>query len=125
MTDILFKDESFQIIGACFEVHNQMGSGFVEPVYQECLTIELGLRKIPFCTNRELDLRYKGQHLDLKYIPDFICFDQIIIEIKAVASLCDEHRAQLLNYLHATGFRLGLLVNFGSHPKLQYERFAL
>lgn len=125
MAEILFKNESFQIIGACFEVHNVMGAGFVEPVYQECLHIELGLRGTPFYAQRELDLRYKDHQLEQTYIPDFVCFDQIIVEIKAVESICDDHRAQLLNYLHATGFRLGLLVNFATHPKLQHERFAL
>lgn len=125
MTDILFKQESFRIMGACFEVHNVMGSGFLEPVYQECLQIEFGSQAIPFYQKRELDLRNKEQELEQKYIPDFVCFDQIIVEIKAVDTLRDEHRAQVINYLNATGFRLGLLVNFGTHPKLQYERFAL
>jgi len=125
MTDILFKNESFQIMGACFEVHNEMGSGFVEPVYQECLAMEFGLRAIPFYAKRPLNLRYKGQQLEQLYIPDFVCFDQILVEIKAVETFCDEHRAQVLNYLHATGLKLALLVNFGTHPKLQYERLAL
>jgi len=124
MTDILFKEESYRIMGACFEVHNVMGNGFLEPVYQECLQIEFGLQAIPFYQKRELDLRYKSQRLEQKYIPDFVCFDQIIVEIKAVDALCDAHRSQVINYLHATGFRLGLLVNFGAHPKLEYERFA-
>jgi GxxExxY protein len=125
MSDILFKDESFQIMGACFEVHNVMGSGFVEPVYQECLTIELGLRGILFDAKRQLILNYKDHQLEQKYIPDFVCYEKIIVEIKAVENFCDEHRAQVLNYLHATGDRLALLVNFGTHPKLRYERLAL
>jgi GxxExxY protein len=99
-----------------------MGSGFLEPVYQECLQIEFGLQAIPFYQKRGLDLRYKSQQLEQLYIPDFVCFDQIIVEIKAVDTLCDAHRAQVINYLHVTGFRLGLLVNFGAHPKLEYER---
>ncbi len=125
MADILFKQESFRIIGACFELHNEMGSGFLEPVYQECLEIELASQGIPFYQKRELDLRYKTRQLEQKYIPDFVCFDQIIVEIKAVDSLCDDHRAQVINYLNATGFRLGLLVNFGTHPRIQYERFVV
>src|SRR5262245_48243308 len=111
MSDIMFKDESFAVMGACFEVHNVMGSGFVEPVYQECLEIELRLRGIPYYAKRELDLRYKDEQLKQKYIPDFVWYDKNLLEIKAAESFCDDHRAQVLNYLHATGFRLGLLVN--------------
>ena len=124
MVDILFKTESFQIMGACFEVHNVMGFGFVEPVYQECLGFEFGLRGIPFIAEDPLKLKYKQFQLKQKYIPDFVCFDQIIVEIKSVSEICDDHRAQVHNYLHATGYKLALLVNFGSHPKLQYERIA-
>ena len=124
MVDILFKDESFQIMGACFEVHNVMGAGFVEPVYQECLALEFGLRGIPFIAENPLNLRYKQFQLEQKYVPDFVCFDQIIVEIKAVSEICDDHRAQVHNYLHATGLKLAVLVNFGSHPKVQYERIA-
>ncbi len=122
MPELLCKEESYSILGACFEVHNQQGAGFVEPVYQQCLEIELGLQAIPFKAQPRLVLSYKGQQLDVEYIPDFVCFDKIIVEIKAVSELCDEHRAQVHNYLKATGYRLGLLVNFGSHPKLEYER---
>ncbi|MDX1930098.1 MAG: GxxExxY protein [Pirellulaceae bacterium] len=125
MVEILYKDESYQIMGACFEVYKNRGSGFLEPVYQECLEIELELLGIPVKAKEELRLSYKGRVLKSKYIPDFICYDKIIIEVKAVKSLTDEHRAQVHNYLKATGFRLGLLVNFGHHPKLEYERIVL
>ncbi len=124
MAEVLFKSESYKIVGACFEVYNEQGCGFVEPVYQECLEIEFGLQVIPFHAQRKLQLRYKGKPLKQVYIPDFICFDQIIVEIKAVKTLCNEHRAQVHNYLKGTGFRLGLLVNFGHHPKLEYERIV-
>lgn len=124
MTEILFKEESYKIVGACFEVYNEKGCGFVEPVYQECLEIEFEMQGIPFRAQQQLQLNYKGRTLKQIYIPDFVCFDQIIVEIKAVSKLCDEHRAQVHNYLKATGFRLGLLVNFGSHPKLEYERIV-
>lgn len=124
MTEILFKEESYKIIGSCFEVYNDKGCGFVEPVYQECLEIELGLQGIPFQSQQQLRLFYKGKELKQKYIPDFMCYEQIIVEIKAVSQLTDEHRAQVHNYLKATGFRLGLLVNFGNHPKLEYERIV-
>lgn len=124
MVDILFKEEAYQIVGACFEVHNEKGSGFVEPVYQECLELELGLQSIPFVAQPELKLSYKGTRLTQTYKPDFVCFEQIIMEIKAVTQIADEHRAQVHNYLKATGLRLGLLVNFGHNAKLEWERIV-
>lgn len=124
MAELLFKDESYRIVGACFEAYNEEGCGFVEPVYQECLEIEFEMQGIPFQAQQQLQLSYKGRKLKQVYIPDFVCFEQIIVEIKAVSKLCDEHRAQVHNYLKATGFRLGLLINFGSHPKLEYERIV-
>ncbi len=122
--NILFKNESFRIIGACFEVYNQMGCGFLEAVYQECLEMEFNFQQIPFKSQETLKLEYKGNSLRQRYAPDFICYDAIILEIKAVKVLVDEHRAQLHNYLKATGFKLGLLANFGHYPKLQYERIV-
>jgi len=122
VTEIIFKEECFQIMGACFEVYKEKGNGFLEPVYQECLEMELGFQSIPFVAQPELKLTYKGKLLTQTYKPDFICFDQIIVEIKAVSSLTNEHRAQVHNYLKATGRRLGLLVNFGHHPKTEWER---
>jgi len=122
--ELIYKDESYAIIGACFEVYNEVGYGFGEPIYQECLTLELALREIPFRDQDEIKLTYKGKPLKQNFKPDFICYDKIILEIKAVSEFCGEHRAQVLNYLKATGFRLGLLVNFGNHPKLDYERIA-
>lgn len=124
MAEILFKEESYKIVGACFEVYNEKGCGFVEPVYQECLKIELEMQSIAFQAQQQLQLSYKGRQLKQIYIPDFVCFGQIIVEIKAVSKLCDEHRAQVHNDLKATGFRLGLLINFGDHPKLEYERIV-
>lgn len=124
MAEILNKDESYAIMGACFEVYKEMGCGFVEPVYQECLEMELGLRAIPSRPQIELVLRYKDRRLDQTYKPDFICYEKIIVEIKAVTSLTDKHRAQVHNYLKATGFKLGLLVNFGHHPKVEWERIV-
>jgi len=121
---IVLKDESYKVIGACFEVHNTMGCGFLEGVYQECLGIEFSSCTIPFKAQIPLELCYKGKPLQQKYIPDFICFEKIIVEIKALKDLCDEHRAQVHNYLKATGYELGLLVNFGQYPKLQYERIV-
>ncbi|QEG23554.1 GxxExxY protein [Mariniblastus fucicola] len=99
--DLLFKDESYQIMGACFEVYKNKGCGFVEQVYQECLSLEFGLQAIPFAEQVELTLEYKGKQLEQTYKPDFICFDEIIVEIKAVSKLNDQHRAQVHNYLEA------------------------
>jgi GxxExxY protein len=123
--DLVYKKESYEIMGACFEVYKNMGCGFLEPVYQECLEIEFKKRSIPFESQKELELSYQGNTLKQKYKPDFICYQKIIVEIKAVDRIIDEHRAQLLNYLHATGLKLGLLVNFGRCPKVEYERFVL
>lgn len=120
---IIFKEESYRIIGACFEVYKEKGNGFLEAVYQECLGIELGRQQIPFQEKSRIRLKYKGQPLEQEYQPDFLCFGEIILEIKAVKNLSDEHRAQVINYLKATGKQLGLLVNFGHYPKIEYERF--
>ncbi|HNR69438.1 MAG TPA: GxxExxY protein [bacterium] len=122
--EIEYKEESFRIVRACFEAYNDKGCGFLESVYQECLEIELSLQNIPFQAQKELVLAYKGKTLRQVYKPDFICFDSIIVELKAVSILTDEHRAQIHNYLKATGMRLGLLVNFGHYPKLEYERIV-
>ena len=123
--ELLYKDESYAIIGACFEVYKEKGNGFVEPVYQECMELELISQKIPFTAQGALRLTYKGTELKQRYIPDFFCYEKIIVELKAVKQLTDEHRAQMLNYLKATGLRLGLLANFGHCPKLEYERIIL
>ena len=119
--ELLYKEESYRIIGACFEVYNEKGCGFVEPVYQECLEIELEMQQLPFQRKQQLRLNYKGRPLRRKYIPDLICYDKIIVELKAVSAILDEHRAQVHNYLKATGYRLGLLV---SYPNLQFERIV-
>jgi GxxExxY protein len=123
--EIVYKEESYAIMGACFEVYRECGAGFVEPIYQECLEIELELRAIPFQPSVQLPLHYKDRPLVSKYIPDFFCYGKIIVELKAVSALADEHRAQVHNYLKITGCKLGLLVNFGHHPKLEYERIVL
>ena len=124
MTEIIYKNESYAIIGGCFEVYNEKGCGFLEPVYQECLGIEFEYQHIPAIGKPSLTLSYRDRILKQTYEPDYVCFGKIIVELKAVSSLTDEHRAQLLNYLHATGFELGLLVNFGHYPGLEYERIA-
>jgi GxxExxY protein len=124
MADLIYKEESFKIMGACFEVYNELGCGFLEPVYQECLELEVAMQEIPFRAQEQLKLRYKDHLLKQVYEPDFICWEKVIVEIKAVSELADIHRAQLQNYLKATGHRLGLLVNFGNYPKLEWERIV-
>jgi len=123
--DILYTDESYAIIGACMEVYNDKGAGFLEAVYQECLEIEFGLRGIPFVAQKQLAITYKGQALKQRYVPDFVCYNTIIVELKAANELGGDHRAQVLNYLKATELRLGLLVNFGHSGSLEWERIIL
>lgn len=122
---LLFEDETYAIRGAVFEVYKEMGCGFLEAVYQECLEKELNKLGIPYVAQRELQLIYKGEALRQTYKPDLICYGQIIVELKAVSVIAAEHKAQLINYLKATNLKLGLLINFGSHPKVEIERFAL
>ena len=116
--------ETYAVIGAAMEVHGQLGCGFLEAVYQECLAREFNLRAIPFIASPRLTLAYKGEALRQTYRPDFICFDMIIIELKATRELTPEHRAQVLNYLNATGYCVGVLINFGSDGKLEWKRFV-
>ena len=122
--DFVLKDECYAIVGGCFEVYDDKGSGFYEPVYQECLGIEFEYCRIPAIAQPALSLEYRGRILSQKYFADFVCYGKIIVELKAVSELTDEHRAQVLNYLKAARFELGLLVNFGHYPKLQYERIV-
>src|ERR1700719_5364515 len=120
----IFKDECYSIVGARFEVYKDKGCGFHEPVYQECLGIEFEHCRIPAIALLVLFLEYRGRILQQKYFPDFVCYGKIVVELKALTQLTDEQRPQLLNQLTAGSFELGLLVNFGHYPKLQYERIA-
>ena len=122
--DILYKEECYKIIGACMEVHKELGPGFLEPVYQEALSLEFYIQGIQFEKEKDIRIVYKGKTLDKWYKADFLCFDKIIVELKALSELSNDHIAQLLNYLKATKLRVGLLVNFGS-PSLVYKRLIL
>jgi len=122
--EILFKQESYAILGACFEVYKDKGCGFLESVYQECLQLELAFRNIPFKAQLKLGLSYKGNLLTQTYEPDFVCYEKIIVELKSVVELTDKHRVQVHNYLKATDMHLGLLVNFGHYPGVEYERIV-
>ena len=124
MEQLLFADETYRIRAAAFEVHTVMGVGFLEAVYQECLALEFAKRGVPFAALRPIRLRYKDEELKQTYTPDFMCFDKIIVELKVVREIAPEHRAQVLNYLKATGARVGLLINFGAQSA-KIERFAL
>jgi len=124
MENLIFKDEAFAIQGAIFEVNREMGAGFLEAVYQECLAREFARMNIPFVAHKDLVLPYKGVALNQTYKADFICYDKIIVELKATQDLAPSHRAQVINYLKATRLRLGILVNFGAHPKAQIERIV-
>ena len=124
MTELIYKEECFRIVGALFEVYNEKGCGFLESVYQECVEIEFEFQSIPFIAQPELRLSYRGRQLKQTFKPDFILFGKIILELKAVGSIVNEHRAQVLNYLNASKYQLGVLVNFGSYPKLEWERMV-
>ena len=122
MTEILYKEECYQIQGAVFAVYAEIGCGFLEAVYQECLAREFRLRSIPFVEHRVLRLYYKGELIDKTYEADFVCYDKIIVELKAVQDVSPAHKAQTLNYLKMTGLKLGLLTNFGHYPGATVDR---
>lgn len=122
---LVLADETFAVRGAAFEVYKTLGAGFLEAVYQESLALELATRGIPFRAMPQLTLTYKGVRLRQGYSPDFICFDRLILEIKAVRAIAPEHRAQAMNYLRATDLKIGLFINFGASRGAQIERFAI
>jgi GxxExxY protein len=123
-TDLIFGKEVYEIIGAAIEVHKTLGHGFLEAIYQEALEYELSDRKISFSSQIELKVKYKDRYLQKTYIADIIAYDKIIIELKALSNLSGKEEAQLINYLKATGFKVGLLINFGSPNKLEWKRFV-
>ena len=123
-TKLIYPEECYAIRGAIFEVYHELGNGFREEVYQQCLEREFTARGIQFDAKRELKIFYKGEPIEKTYIPDFVCYDKIIVEIKAVDALSPEHRSQLMNYLKLTKLKLGLLVNFGSYPKATVEHWV-
>lgn len=122
---IIYKEESYKIVGAAFKVYNGLGAGFLEAVYQESLEIEFQRQGIPYEREKELKIQYAGVELKQTYKADFVCFGKIIVELKAVSELADAHRSQVHNYLHASGFKLGLLLNFGYPDELEHERIVL
>ena len=125
MANLIYKDEVYAIVGAAMEVYNTLGSGFLESIYQEALEMELTLRNVPFTAQQEIHILYKGQRLKKFYIADIVGYDKIVIELKAISELGRNEEAQLLNYLKATEIKLGILINFGSFPNLQWKRMIL
>jgi len=121
--ELILKDEVYAIVGAAIEVSNELGSGFLEAVYQEALEIELEERRIPFASQVPIEISYKGRRLVKEYVPDLICYGQVIVEIKAIKQLSSIEEAQLLNYLKATRKPVGVLLNFGT-AKLEWKRMA-
>jgi GxxExxY protein len=125
MSDELFKEEGYQLMGAAFEVYNEQGSQLSEDIYQASLEAELKFREIPFDAQRRLDVFYKGVRLEPYFVPDLFVYDQIIVELKAVKKLLPEHEAQLINYLAITGKKVGYLINFGHQGALEWKRIVL
>ena len=123
--ELIFKDEVYTIMGAAMDVQRELGSGFLESVYQESMQMELPRRQVPFESQRTLRIRYKGEMLKKEFIADLICFGKILVELKAQESLSGREEAQVLNYLKATGIKVGLVINFGSHPNLEWKRLVL
>ena len=121
LNDKILNDQSYAVIGACMAVHRELGSGFLEAVYQEALEVEFELRNISFEREKKISVYYKGEVLEKSYFADFICFDEVIVELKALSSLDGVHESQLINYLKATNLKLGLLINFGQFS-LQQKR---
>jgi GxxExxY protein len=125
VSDLLYKDEVYAIAGAMFEVYKTLGSGFLEPVYQEALSIEFIRNGVHFEREKPLELYYKDVRLEKRYVADFVCFGHIILELKALPKLTNIETAQLLNYLKITKTKLGILSNFGASPKLEWKRYVL
>jgi GxxExxY protein len=125
MSDALFQQEGYDLIAAAFEVYDEQGSGFLEDVYHECLERELSARQISWTSKPPLTIYFKGEPLTKCYYPDMLVFAEVVVELKAARALTAEHEAQLFHYLRATKKRVGYLINFGSHPQLEWKRFLV
>ena len=124
MVDLILKDEVYAVVGAAMEVQRVLGRGFLEGVYQDAMQLELNARGVPFEAEKPIDVEYKGQCLTHRYYADLVCFGQVIVELKALSRLSGNEEAQVLNYLKATDFKVGVLINFGRPGKLEWKRFA-
>lgn len=125
MHQILYKDEVYAIVGAAMEVYNDLGPGFLEAVYQEALEIEMETRGVPFKSQQELNIFYKGRKLKKTYTPDLFCYDKIVVDLKALERLTPVEFAKMKNYLKGTKFELGVLLNFGNATQLETKRIIL
>ena len=123
--ELLLKDEVYAVVGAAMDVHRELRGGYLEAVYQEAMEIELGLRNIPFAPQAALTIQYKGRPLKKKYLANPICYGELLVELKVLDRLTSREEAQVLNYLHATGLRVGLLLNFGVPSGLEWKRYVL
>jgi GxxExxY protein len=123
MTGLVYKEEVYEIVGAAMEVHKELGNGFLEAVYEEAFLIELGARKIPFESQKQLEIFYKGKRLEKEYFADVVCYGKIIVELKALDRLTSKEESQILNYLKASGLKVGVLINFGG-ASLEWKRFV-
>ena len=123
--DLLLKDEVYAVVGAAFAVHNELRSGFAEAVYQEAMEVELRLRGIPFERQKRLRISYKGHDLATEFVADLVCYGSVIVELKAQRELAGYEEAQVINYLRATGLRVGLLINFGDPARLEWHRYVV
>lgn len=124
MAELLLKEEVYRVVGASIEVYNQLRAGFSESVYQEAMEWELTDRAIPFARQVPLRIKYKERVLEKRFIADLICFDSVLVEIKAISQLTDADEGQVLNYLRATGLRVGVLINFGDFGRLDWHRIV-
>jgi len=122
MAELLLREEVYAIVGAAFEVYNQLGPGFLEAVYQEALETELNLRQIPNSPQQEIQVIYKGMPLKKSYVADLVAYSKVIVEIKAMDHLTPREYSQVINYLKATGFQVGVIINFGSEKEMQWKR---
>jgi GxxExxY protein len=124
MDELVLREEVYAVVGAAIEVHRELGAGFLEAVYQEAMERELALRGISFEAQRELVIHYRGQPLSKIYVCDLLCFDKVLVELKAMDRLTGREEAQVINYLKAAGLPVGLLINFGAHGKLEWRRLV-
>ena len=124
MTELIYKDEVYEIVGAAMDVHRELGCGFLEAVYQEGFLIELIGRKMPFESQKQLPIYYKDKRLEKEYYADVVCYGKIIVELKALDRLTPKEESQILNYLKASRLKVGVLINFGA-PSLEWKRFVL
>ena len=125
MAELILKDEAYAVVGAAMEVYYRLGIGFLEPVYQAALAVEFNGRGIPYTREPKIEVIYKDVPLDKTYRPDFVCYDQIIVELKTQFRLTGVEEAQIINYLKITKKRVGLLMNFGALPRLEWSRFVV